>query len=160
MRTTWAPAGRPPVIRRVSKRREVSSVIAVTPAGRIVARHVVGTVKGPDVIRALRHFRHVLGRPLLLVWDRSNTHRDQRVQRFVAAHPADYAAWFLPPYAPDLNPEEQANGVIKSRMANALPESVAELRALACRSIRYLQRHPGLVTNFFRHAGLHVKQPE
>lgn len=144
----------------MSKRREVSSVIAVTPTGRIVARHVIGTVKGPDVIRALRHFRHVLGQPLLLVWDRSNTHRDQRVQRFVAAHPADYAAWFLPPYAPDLNPEEQANSVIKSRMANALPASIAELRDLACRSIRYLQRHPGLVSNFFRHAGLHVKQPE
>ena len=62
MRTTWAPAGRPPVIRRVSKRREVSSVIAVTPSGRIAARHVIGTVKGPDVIRALQHFRRVLGR--------------------------------------------------------------------------------------------------
>jgi transposase len=143
----------------VSKRREVSSVIAVTPTGRIAARHVLGTVKGPDVIRALQHFRRVLGCPLLLVWDRSNTHRDRRVQRFVAAHPADYAAWFLPPYAPDLNPEEQANGVIKSRMANALPASIAELRELACRSVRYLQRPPGLVTNFFRHAGLHVKQP-
>lgn len=159
MRTTWAPAGRPPVIRRVSKRREVSSVIAVTPTGRIVARHVIGTVKGPDVIRALQHFRRVLGRPLLLVWDRSNTHRDGRVQAFVAAHPADYAAWYLPPYAPDLNPEEQANSVIKSRMANALPADIAELRDLACRSIRYLQRHPSLVTHFFQHAGLHVKQP-
>lgn len=147
------------MLRRVSKRREVSSIIAVTPAGRIAARHVIGTIQGPEVIRALQHFRHVFGRPLLLIWDRSNTHRDQRVRRFVAAPPADYVTWFLPPYAPDLNPEEQANGVIKSRMANALPADIAELRALAGRSIRYLQRHPGLVANFFRHAGLHVKQP-
>jgi transposase len=143
----------------VSRRREVSSVIAVTPTGRIAARHVVGPVHGPDVVRALQHFRHVFRHPLLVVWGRSNTHRDRRVQAFVAAHPADYAAWFLPPYAPELNPEEQANGVIKSRMANALPASIAELHALARRSIRYLQRHPGLVANFFRHAGLPVKQP-
>jgi transposase len=81
------------------------------------------------------------------------------VQAFVATHPADYAAWYLPPYAPDLNPGEQANSVIKGRIANALPADIAELRALDCRSIRYLQRHPGLVANFFRHAGLHVKQP-
>ena len=160
MRTTWAPAGRPPVLRRVSKRREVSSIIAVTPAGRIAARHVLGTAHGPDVIRALQHFRHVFGRPLLVVWDRSNTHRDHRVRDFIAAHPADYAAWPLPPYAPDVNPEEQANGIIKSRMANALPGSIAELKAWACRGIRYLQRHPEIVANFFRHAGLHVKQPE
>lgn len=96
-----------------------------------------------------QHFRHVLGRRLLVVWDRSNTHRDQRVKRFMAARTADYAGWFLPPYAPDLHPEEQANGVIKSRMANALLADIAELRALACRSIRYLQRHPRVVANFF-----------
>ena len=59
-----------------------------------------------------------------------------------------------------MNPEEQANGIIKSRMANALPGSIAELKAWTCRGIRYLQRHPEIVTNFFRHAGLYVKQPE
>lgn len=147
------------MLRRVSKRREVSSIIAITPTGRLAARHVAGTVHGPDVIRALQHFRCVFGAPLLVVWDRSNTHRDRRVQAFVAAHAADYATWSLPPYAPDLNPEEQANGVIKSRMANALPDSVAELTTLARRSVRYLQQHPALVANFFRHARLHVKQP-
>lgn len=159
MRTSWAPAGCPPVLRRRSRRREVSSILAVTAAGRLTARHVWGTVHGADVIRALKHFRRVLGRPLLLVWDHSNTHTDRRVQGFLAAHPRDYAAVFLPPYAPELNPEEQANAVIKHRMANALPDSVTELKAWACRGIRYLQRHPGLVANFFRHAGLHVKQP-
>lgn len=143
----------------MSRRREVSSIIAITASGRITARHRIGTVHGPDVIRALQHFRHVFGQPLPLVWDRSNTHRDRRVQAFIAAHPADYATWALPLYAPELNPEEQANGVIKSRMANALPDSIAELKAWACRGIRYLQRHPDLVRHFFDHAGLHVNQP-
>jgi transposase len=129
-------------------------VIAVTPAGRTAARHVGGTIHGPDVIRALRHFRRVFQRALLIVWDRANTHRDQRVQGFVAAHPADFATWLLPPYAPELNPEEQANAVIKRRMANALPDSITELRAWARRGVRYLQRHPTLVQHFFTHAGL------
>lgn len=159
MRTTWAPAGHPPVLRRVSKRREISSVIAVTPAGQVAARHVRGSVHGPDVIRALRHFRHVFATPLLVVWDRSHTHTDRRVRAFVAARSAEFTSWPLPPYAPDLNPEEQGNGVIKGRMANALPGSITELKALACRGIRYLQRHPVIVRHFFHHAGLRVKQP-
>lgn len=152
--TTWARSGHPPVLRRRSRRREVSSILAVTPTGRIAARHVWGTIHGPDVIRALRHFRRVFRRALLIVWDRANTHTDQRVQAFVAADPADFATWPLPPYAPELNPEEQANAIIKRRMANALPDSVAELRAWACRGVRYLQRHPTLVQHFFDHAGL------
>lgn len=131
-------------------------MIAVTPAGRTAARHVRGTIHGPDVIRALRHFRRVFRCALLVVWDRANTHTDGGVQTFVAAHPAEFATWLLPPYAPELNPEEQANALIKRRMANALPDSVDELRVWACRGIRYLQRHPKIVRNFFAHAGLDV----
>lgn len=126
--TTWAPAGRPPVLGRRSRRREVSSIIAVTPAGRTAARHVWGTIHGPDVIRALWHLRRTFHRALLVVWDRATTHTDRRVQALVAAHPRDFATWALPPYAPEINPEEQANAIIKRRMANALPDSVAELR--------------------------------
>ena len=37
--TTWARRGLTPVLRRVSKRREVSSIVAITPDGRLYARH-------------------------------------------------------------------------------------------------------------------------
>ena len=42
--TTWARRGATPLLRRVSKRREVSSIVAVTPDGRLYARHVRGSV--------------------------------------------------------------------------------------------------------------------
>jgi hypothetical protein len=38
--TTWARRGRTPVLKRLSKRREVASVVAVTPDGRLFARHL------------------------------------------------------------------------------------------------------------------------
>jgi transposase len=144
------------VLRRLSKRREISSVIAVTPDGRLAAWHVRGSVKGPTTCRALRHFRQVFRRPLLVIWDRGTAHTACEVQAFLAAHPRDFAAARLPAYAPELNPEEQANALIKRRMANAVPASLAELKAHACRGIRYLQRHPTLVQHFFAHAGLPV----
>lgn len=156
MRQTWAPTGQPPVLRRVSQRREVSSIIAITPGGRLAARHVPGAVHGPDVVRALRHFQHVFGRRLLIVWDRATPHRDRRVQRFLAEQPGAIVTRALPSYAPDLNPEEQANGIIKGRTANALPATERELKAHACRAVRYLQRHPEIVRTFFQHAGLDV----
>jgi hypothetical protein len=156
VRRTWALRGRPPRLKRLSKRRELSSLIAITPAGQLAACHVEGSVHGPDVIRALKHCRRRFGRPLLIVWDRLNAHRDRRVQAFLAAHARDFATHELPAYAPELNPEEQANAVIKARTANALPADIAELKAHACRAVRHLQRHPEMVRNFFRHAGLHV----
>ena len=70
--TTWARRGVTPVLQRLSKRREVSSVVAVTPTGQLYARHVRGSVSSPVVIRALQHFRRQIGQPLLVVWDRLN----------------------------------------------------------------------------------------
>lgn len=156
MRRTWALRGAAPVLRRLSKRREVSSLIAVTPCGRLSAWHIPGHANALTVIRALKHFRRTLGSPLLIVWDRANIHRDTRVRRFIAEHGEQFADHLLPPYAPDLNPEEQANAIIKARCANAVPATICELKGHAKLAVRYLQRHPHMVRNFFHHAGLSV----
>jgi transposase len=145
-----------PVLRRLSKRREVSSVVAVTPDGRLYARHVRGSVSSQTVIQALRHFRRQGGTPLLVVWDRLNAHRARATTAFLAAHPQDFAVAYLPAYAPELNPEEQCNACVKRAMENALPESVDDLHRLARREFRRLQHKPRMIVRFFRHAGLSV----
>jgi transposase len=154
--TTWAPRGATPVLRRVSKRREVSSIVAVTPDGRLYARHFRGSISSEAVIVALRHFRRKVGAPLLVVWDRLNAHRARRTAAFLAAHPRDFAVAFLPAYAPDLNPEEPCNACAKRATENALPDSVADLHRLARREFRRLQHRPELIVGCFRHAGLPV----
>src|SRR5215218_7191037 len=154
--TTWARRGATPVLRRLSKRREVSSVVAVTPAGRLYARHVRGSVSSRVVIRALRHFRRKIGRPLMVVWDRLNAHRARRTAAFLARHARDFAVAYLPAYAPDLNPEEPCNAWVKRIMENALPRDVAELGQLVRRAFRRLQHRPDFIIGCFRHAGLRI----
>jgi transposase len=144
------------VLRRVSKRREVSSIVAITPDGRLYARHFRTSVSSRCVILALRFFRRKVGTPLLVVWDRLNAHRSRATMGFIAAHPQDYAVAHLPAYAPELNPEEQCNALVKCAMANALPGSVADLHRLARREFCRLQRQPEMIVSFFRHAGLSV----
>ena len=146
------------MLRRVSKRREVSSIVAIMPDGRLYARHVRTSISSPCVIQALRFFRRKIGTPLLLVvvWDRLNAHRSRATTAFIAAHPQDYAVAYLPAYAPELNSEEQCNAYVKRAMENALPGSVADLHRLARREFGRLQQRPELITSFFRHAGLSV----
>ncbi len=158
--TTWAPRGHPPVLRRVSQRREVSTIAALVapldgPA-RLCARHFRGSIHGEQVLVALRSFRRRVGRPLIVVWDGLNAHRATPVREFVAAHPDDYRLEWLPPYAPELNPEELCNGWVKQDLQNAVPGSVDELHQMARRSFRRLGRRPAILRNFFHHAGLSV----
>ena len=155
---SWARVGHPPVLRRLSQRRELSSVVALVapldgPA-RLYARHFAGTIHGPQVIAALRSFRRRIGRPLVVAWDRSNAHRAAPVLAFVRAHPDDFQLEWLPAYAPELNPEELCNGAVKRALLNALPGSVDELHRQARRAFARLGRHPTTLHGFFRHVGL------
>lgn len=155
--------GQPPVLRRISRRREVSTVALLTapldgqPA-RLHARHFEGTVDGTRLLTALAYFRRIVGQPLLLVWDRLNTHTSRRTQDWLAARPDDHANAFLPGYAPELNPEEQCNRDVKHALLNALPTDVAAMRAQVRREFQRLGRQPQTLANFFAHAGLHVTQ--
>ena len=144
------------MLQRVSKRREVSSIVAITPDGRLYARHFRTSISSETVISALRSFRRQIGTPLLVVWDRLNAHRSKLTSAFIAAYPQDFAMAYLPANAPELNPEEQCNAFVKRAMENALPGSVADLHRLARREFARLQRRPEMIVRFFRHAGLSV----
>ena len=144
------------MLQRVSKRREVSSIVAITPDGRLYARHFRTSLSSETVISALRSFRRQIGTPLLVVWDRLNAHRSKLTSAFIAAHPQDFAVAYLPAYAPELNPEEQCNAVVKRAMENALPGSVDDLHRLVRLEFVRLQRQPKMIVSFFRHAGLSV----
>ncbi len=144
----------------MSQRREVTTIAGLVapldgPA-RLVARHVRGSVRWPQVLAALRAVRRRIGRPLVVVWDRLSAHRAKPVQAFVAAHPADSRLEWLPPYAPELNPEELCNGAVKRALLNAAPRSVDDLHRLARRGFRRLGRQPALLHSLFRHTGLRV----
>jgi transposase len=144
----------------VSKRREISSIVGlVAPLGgqaHLYARHFSDTIHGDQVILALRYFRRRIGRPIIVVWDRSNAHRAAIVAAFVQAHQTDYHIEWLPPYAPELNPEELCNGAVKKDMRNALPASVEELRRSVRRSFIRLGKRPSVLHSFFDHVGLSV----
>jgi hypothetical protein len=153
--------GERPVLRRLSKRREVSSVVLITApldgaAARLYARHFRGSITWREVLVALPYFRRRVGRPILLVWDHLNAHTAGVVQTFLLVHPDDFLQAWLPTYAPELNPDEQGNHWVKRDMENALPGSIDELHAQARRSFRRLQRHPELLRAFFVHAGLNL----
>jgi transposase len=154
---TWAPKGQTPVLRRVSKRRQVSTAIGLTTSGRICTRHFDHAIHGEDTVAHLEQLgRQVQGRKVIL-WDHLQAHRSAVVKTYLAKHPEIDVEW-LPPYAPELNPEEGCHGNVKERIRNATPETASEIRAQVNREFARLRRRPDLLLSFFHHAGLRVKR--
>ncbi len=161
LRRTWAPCGITPTVSvRARAHEKVSGIgaLVVSPQRRRITvaltlyRRI--NIRGPQVLRFLRHLaRHVRG-PIVLVWDRGNPHKHVRVRAWLARHPRWTIVWF-PPYAPDLNPVELLWSYLRyGRLANFAPDTVDDIRAQVCRERRRLGRHPQLLRTFFRHSAL------
>lgn len=161
LRRTWAPCGVTPTLTvRARSHEKVSGIgaLIVSPrrrqCGLALALYPRMNIRGPQVLRFLRHLaRHVRG-PVVLVWDRGRSHKHRLVRAWLATHSRFHIVWF-PPYAPELNPVELLWGYLKyGRLANLTPDTVDEIRTHVCRERRRLARRPQLLRSFFRHSGL------
>ena len=73
------------------------------------------------------------------------------VQRWLAAHAAQIALFFLPGYSPELNPDELLNQDVKTnalgrRRPGNLVEMIDDTRAY----LRSTQKQPAIVRSYFR----------
>lgn len=154
----WSPKGKRPLLYRVEgERRAVSTAVGFTWSGKIYQRHFGGSMKSEQVLQSLQHVhRHVPGL-LILIWDRASIHRSRKTQAYLDAHP-EIMIEPLPPYAPELNPEEYCHGNVKQHLRNSAPDTVAEMCGLLDREFARLRRRPDMLLNFIHHAGLSVKQ--
>lgn len=155
--TTWAPRGKTPILKRVGRyRRELSTIAGLTLSGRIYKRHFRHTIRGEHVIQGLKHIRsHVRTPCVIVVLDRSKPHRSKCVERYVADHPDVLLEW-LPPYAPELNPEEYGHGQVKQRIRNHGLLTVDALQHRVDIEFQRLRRRPDLIKACFCLAGLSV----
>jgi len=161
LRRTWAPRGVTPTLAIRQRRHEKVSGIGalVVSPGRhrvslFLALYSKQNIRGHEVEHFLRHLRRHNPGPLLLLWDHGKPHRHHQVRQYLRQHPQWHVAW-LPPYAPELNPQEQVWSYLKfGCLANFAPDTVAQIRQEVRRHTRRVGRSPHLLKNLFRNSDL------
>lgn len=155
---TWAPRGRRPILRRVTKdRRALTTAVGLTLSGKIYKRYFDGGMDSDDVITALEHLRHFMPNGFILICDQAPIHTSQTLLAYFFDHP-EIVVEPLPKYAPELNPEEYCHGNVKVWAANATPEDRLAMRRFLDRGFARLRRRPDLLLAFIHAAGLSVRQ--
>ncbi|MBG0815648.1 transposase [Planomonospora sp. ID82291] len=97
--------------------------------------------------------------PIILIADGSSIHTARAVRDFVARTGGRLRLFFLPAYAPDLNPDEWVNQNVKARAAREAVADEHELAAAMHSSLRRLQKCPGIVRAFFADPHLSYTRP-
>jgi len=164
VRRTWAPVGQTPILhQRTRCHQKVSLIAALGLNSRRTRLHLYfrlhphTNITAREVQAFLRHLLRQIRRPIVLVWDRLQAHRARRIQDFLHRHPRLHI-FFLPPYAPELNPVESFWSYLKiNPLANLAVEDVDLLAALTRSYGRGIQRQQSLLRSFLRHAPLPLR---
>jgi len=147
---TWAPRGKTPVLKHRSSWPKLSAISAVSRRGRLFLMLVDGSVRSGEVVRFLKHLKRHLPHGMVLLWDRALIHRSRITQEFVRQSRRWLDVEFLPPYAPDLNPDEWFWNHLKYRkLANFCPDTIGDLKSAIRRSAVRVRHKPSLIRSFF-----------
>ena len=148
---SFAPRGKTPVVRRLAARFSQSMISSLSNLG--VLRFMVydGALNTKVFLRFLRRLVQGASKKIFLIVDNLRVHHAKRVMAWVEANKDKIKLFFLPPYAPECNPDEFVNNDVKQAMAlKPAPISKAELKRSLTSYMRGLQKRPEKIKAFFQ----------
>ena len=156
---TWAPRGVTPIHRHLYRRDKISVIsgISVSPLRRRLGLyyqlHVKKNINQGAVCDFLRHLlRHLRG-PVIVLWDNGKIHKGDPIRELCRRFTRLRLEAF-PPYAPELNPDEEVWNLSKGSLANGRPDGVVELKTHLVTTLRKLRCSPKLLRACVIHSAL------
>jgi transposase len=149
--TTWSPTGQTPVIETTGARFSVNMISAVNNRGLMRFMTFEGSLNGDKFIEFLKRLIHNIGYPIYLIVDGHPTHKSTKVKKFVQSTKGKLRLFYLPPYSPELNPDELVwNHVKGHRIGKTIIKGPDDLKLKVISCLRSLQKYPAKICGFFK----------
>jgi transposase len=149
--TTWAVKGKTPVVSSTGARFGLNLISAVSAQGEFRFMTVKGRVGATQFIEFIKRLLHNMTRMVFLIVDGHPAHKANMVKRFVESVKDRFRLFLLPPYSPELNPDERVWNDLKNnavgRQSIASPD---QLKAAIIRHLRLVQKSPDRVRSYFQ----------
>lgn len=126
---TYAPCGQIPILRCFQTHAHLSVMTGTTMSGQLYTLVRARSFGSADSVVFLHHLARHLGK-VLVIWDRSPIHHGEVREFLSEGGVATVHLEWLPPYAPDLNPNEGVWQHLKH----------VEMRNLCCADLDHLRR--------------------
>ena len=148
----FAPKGETPVIRLVAKKSHVSMISAINNQGKVRFMMYRDAMNSELLIKFMARLTKDAGRKVFLILDNLRVHHSKKVTKWLGKHKEQIAAFYLPSYSPELNPDEYLNGNLKNKVHSGTPiRNREDLEKKARSFMRTLVKRPAHVRSYFRH---------
>jgi transposase len=149
--TTWAAKGKTPVVSSTGARFGLNLISAVSAQGEFRFMTVKGRVGAAKFIEFLKRLIHNAERMIFLIVDGHPAHKAKMVMRFIESVKHRLQLFFLPPYSPELNPDERVwNDLKNNAVGRKFINSPKELNKAVISHLRLVQKSPDRVRSYFQ----------
>lgn len=148
--TTWSPQGRTPIVMSSGQRFSLSMLSAISARGLLRFMVVKGKVNADKVCEFLRRLMYRAKRPVFLILDGHPTHKSKKVQGCVESFGGRLKLFFLPPYSPEINPDEQVWRDVKQGLGRSEILDGQDLENKVTVHLDRLKGLPRKVRSFFQ----------
>ena len=155
---TWGVKGETPVVAVPGKRQSVSAASAVNSKGGFWFATYKGGMSADLFVAMLKVIMRGRRRPLFLVLDSLPAHKAKVVLDYAEGTNGKLKLFFLPGYAPELNPDELVWAWTKyGRLGNLAAANTDWLRDYIITELAYVRRHPDLLASFIEKTNLPLR---
>jgi len=148
---TYGLKGDTPVVRTSGQRQSINVISAVNARGEFWAATYTGKLNAVAFVAFLQNFMRGRRGKVFLVVDGHPAHKANIVKHYVQSLEGRLELHFLPPYAPDLNPDEFVWSYMKVNGVSKKPLKQNEsMRQRVEEDLAAIQANRTLVQSFFR----------
>ena len=148
--TTWGIRGKTPIVASTGARFSFNMISAVTRLGQMRFMVVQGRVGAAVFLTFLKRLIHNASRPIFLIVDGHPVHKAKMVKKYLERVPDRLRLFLLPPYSPELNPDELVWNDLKNQALGKMSHTSAiQMKKAILSHMRFMQKTPDLIRSFF-----------
>jgi transposase len=149
--TTWAVKGNTPVITSTGARFGLNMISAVSAQGEFRFMVVKGRIGAKHFMDFMKRLIHKIDQKVFLIVDGHPIHKARSVNAFVEENKDRLQLFHLPPYSPELNPDERVwNDVKNNAVGRQVITTPKDLHRAVMRQMRSIQKTPTRVRSYFQ----------
>lgn len=126
---SYAPKGETPVIRKTGQRFSLNMISAISNKGHLQFMIIDGRFNSEVFETFLKQMIKYSRQKIYFVTDGHPAHKTKRLNEWLSANKDRIEVFFLPPYSPELNPQEYVNQDVKTNViGKKRPVNKAQMR--------------------------------
>jgi transposase len=127
---SYAPSGQTPVIKKTGQRFSLNMISAISNRGHLQFMIIDGRFNSEVFENFLRQMIKYSRQKIYFVTDGHPAHKTKKLTEWLSLNKKKIEVFFLPPYSPELNPQEYVNQDVKTNViGKKRPINKTQMRA-------------------------------